>query len=170
VAEPVLPRLRAAFAALGVPFWLTLFAAKFGEQLGGSMVKPFLVDQGFMEWQELARLVGSVDSQGQPAPTSMMVRLSDPDPTVAEVDDVIDKLDEVLLADGIAASQVNQVKFAADIAQTMRVRLDLPIAAIVMAVIGAMVCFRPVDSVFERLRRRSCAPSAPARSPSRASS
>ena len=117
-------------------------------------IASFLVDQGFMEWQELARLVGSVDSQGQPAPTSMMVRLSDPDPTVAEVDDVIDKLDEVLLADGIAASQVNQVKFAADIAQMITMFGSIfQIAAIVMAVIGAIGLLSTLSmSVFERLR------------------
>ena len=117
-------------------------------------IASFLVDQGFMEWQELARLVGSVDSQGQPAPTSMMVRLSDPDPTVAEVDDVIDKLDEVLLADGIAASQVNQVKFAEDIAQMITMFGSIfQIAAIVMAVIGAIGLLSTLSmSVFERLR------------------
>jgi len=117
-------------------------------------IASFLVDQGFMEWQELARLVGSVDSQGQPAPTSMMVRLSDPDPTVAEVDDVIDKLDEVLLADGIAASQVNQVKFAKDIAQMITMFGSIfQIAAIVMAVIGAIGLLSTLSmSVFERLR------------------
>ena len=117
-------------------------------------IASFIVDQGFMEWQELARLVGSIDAQGEPAPTSMMIRLSEPDPTVAEVDEVIDELDEVLLADGIAASQVNQVKFAEDIAQMITMfGAIFQIAAIVMAVIGAIGLLSTLSmSVFERLR------------------
>ncbi|MGB3097262.1 MAG: FtsX-like permease family protein, partial [Candidatus Deferrimicrobiaceae bacterium] len=101
-----------------------------------------------------ARLVGSVDAQGEPAPTTMMIRLSEPDPTVAEVDEVIDELDEVLLADGIAASQVNQVKFAEDIAQMITMFGSIfQIAAIVMAVIGAIGLLSTLSmSVFERLR------------------
>jgi len=116
-------------------------------------IASFIVDQGFMEWQELATLVGSVDAQGEPAPTSMMIRLSDPDPTVAEVDEVIDELDEVLLANGISASQVNQVKFE-DIAQMITMfGAVFQIAAIVMAVIGAIGLLSTLSmSVFERLR------------------
>jgi putative ABC transport system permease protein len=117
-------------------------------------IASFLVDQGFMEWQELATLVGSVDARGQPAPTSMMVRLSESDPTAAAVDDVIDELDEVLLANGIAASQVNQVKFAEDIAQMITMFGSIfQIAAIVMAIIGAIGLLSTLSmSVFERLR------------------
>ncbi len=117
-------------------------------------IASFIVDQGFMEWQELARLVGSIDAQGEPAPTSMMVRMTDPDPTAAEVDEVIDELDEVLLSNGIAASQVNQVRFAQDIAQMITMfGAIFQIAAIVMAVIGAIGLLSTLSmSVFERLR------------------
>jgi putative ABC transport system permease protein len=117
-------------------------------------VGTFLIDQGFMEWQTLARLVGSTDSQGEPAPTSMMIRLSDPDPTVESVDDVIDEVDAVLLGNGIAASQINQVKFAEDIAQMITMFGSIfQIAAIVMAIIGAIGLLSTLSmSVFERLR------------------
>jgi putative ABC transport system permease protein len=117
-------------------------------------IASFLVDQGFMEWQELATLVGSVDAQGKPVPTTLMIRLSEPDPTVAEVDEVIDRIDDVLLADGIASSQVNQVKFAEDIAQMITMfGAIFQIAAIVMAIIGAIGLLSTLSmSVFERLR------------------
>jgi putative ABC transport system permease protein len=117
-------------------------------------IAAFLVDQGFMEWQELARLVGSVDAQGEPAPTSMMIRLSEPDPTVDEVDEVIDELDEVLLSNGISASHVNQVKFAEDMSKMITMFGSIfQIAAIVMAVIGAIGLLSTLSmSVFERLR------------------
>jgi putative ABC transport system permease protein len=117
-------------------------------------IASFIVDQGFMEWQDLATLVGSVDAQGAPVPTTMMVRLSDPDPTIAEVDEVIGELDDVLLADGIASSQVNQVKFADDIAQMITMfGAIFQVAAIVMAVIGAIGLLSTLSmSVFERLR------------------
>jgi putative ABC transport system permease protein len=117
-------------------------------------IASFLVDQGFMEWQQLAELVGSVDTQGQPAPTTMMVRIVGEDPTVEAVDEVIDELDEVLLANGIAATQINQVKFAEEIAQLVTMFGSIfQIAAIVMAVIGAIGLLSTLSmSVFERLR------------------
>jgi putative ABC transport system permease protein len=117
-------------------------------------IASFLVDQGFMEWQQLAELVGSVDAQGQPAPTTMMVRIVGEDPTVEAVDEVIDELDEVLLADGIAATQINQVKFAEEIAQLVTMFGSIfQIAAIVMAIIGAIGLLSTLSmSVFERLR------------------
>jgi putative ABC transport system permease protein len=117
-------------------------------------VASFAIDQGFMEWRTLARLVGSTNSQGEPAPTSMLIQLVNPDPTVEEVDDVIDELDEVLLSDGIAASHVNQIGVAEEIAQLITMFGSIfQIAAIVMAVIGAIGLLSTLSmSVFERLR------------------
>ena len=73
---------------------------------------------------------------------------------MAEVDEVISELDDVLLADGIASSQVNQVKFAEDIAQMITMFGSIfQIAAVVMAVIGAIGLLSTLSmSVFERLR------------------
>ena len=117
-------------------------------------VASFAIDQGFMEWRTLARLVGSTNSQGEPAPTSMLIQLVDSDPTVEEVDDVIDELDELLLSEGIAASHVNQIGVAEEIAQLITMFGSIfQIAAIVMAVIGAIGLLSTLSmSVFERLR------------------
>ena len=118
----------------------------------GIVSLPF--DQGFMEWQTLARLVGSTNSQGQPAPTTMLIQMTESDPTVGQVDEVIDEIDETLLSNGIAATHVNQVEFAEDIATLIATfGLIFESAAIVMAAVGAIGLLSTLSlSVFERLR------------------
>jgi putative ABC transport system permease protein len=117
-------------------------------------IASFAVDQGFMEWRSLAQLVGSMDPEGQPVPTSMLVRLADRDASVAAVDDVIDELDDALLQNGIAASETNQVEVSEQVAQMIAMfGAIFQIAAIVMAVIGAIGLLSTLSmSVFERLR------------------
>jgi putative ABC transport system permease protein len=117
-------------------------------------IASFPFDQGFMEWQALATLVGSTNSKGEPAPTSMLVQMAASDPTVEQVDDIIDEIDEVLLSNGIAASQVNQVKVAEDLAQMITTfGMMFQSAAIVMAAVGAIGLLSTLSmSVFERLR------------------
>jgi putative ABC transport system permease protein len=76
------------------------------------------------------------------------------DPSVDEVDDTIDEIDEVLLSNGIAATLVNQVKVAEDIAQLIALfGLIFSSAAIVMAAVGAIGLLSTLSmSVFERQR------------------
>ena len=117
-------------------------------------VATFAFDQGFMEWRALSRLVGSTNSKGEPAPTTMLIQLAESDPTVEQVDDVIDEIDEVLLSNGIAAAQVNQVKVAEDIAKLITLfGLVFESASIVMAAVGAIGLLSTLSmSVFERQR------------------
>jgi putative ABC transport system permease protein len=117
-------------------------------------IASFPFDQGFMRWQTLARLVGSTDSAGQPIPTSMFVQITESDPSVDQVDVIIDDIDQVLLSNGIAASQVNQVEAAEEIADLIATfGLTFESAAIVMAVVGAIGLLSTLSlSVFERLR------------------
>ena len=117
-------------------------------------IASFPFDQGFMEWRALARLVGSTNSKGEPAPTLMLVQLAESDPTVEQVDDIIDEIDEVLLSNGIAAAQVNQVQVAEDIAQLIATfGVIFESAAIVMAAVGAIGLLSTLSmSVFERQR------------------
>ena len=117
-------------------------------------VATFTFDQGFMEWRALARLVGSTLASGDPVPTSMLVQVTGADPSVDEVDAIIDEIDEVLLSNGIAAAQVNQVKFAEDIAKLIALfGLIFESAAIVMAAVGAIGLLSTLSmSVFERQR------------------
>jgi putative ABC transport system permease protein len=117
-------------------------------------VASFPFDQGFMRWQTLAKLIGSTDSEGQPVPTSMFVQMTEPDPSVAQVDVIIDDIDKVLLSNGIAATQVNQVEAAKEITDLIATfGLTFESAAIVMAVVGAIGLLSTLSlSVFERLR------------------
>ena len=111
-------------------------------------------DQGFMEWRALARLVGSTLASGEPAPTSMLVQITGADPSVDEVDVIIDEIDEILLSNGIAAAQVNQVEEAERIAKLIALfGLIFESAAIVMAAVGAIGLLSTLSvSVFERQR------------------
>ena len=83
-----------------------------------------------------------------------MVQISGADPTVKQVDDIIDEIDEVLLSNRIAATQINLVEVAEDFAQIIAVfGLLFETAAIVMALVGAIGLLSTLSmSVFERLR------------------
>ena len=111
-------------------------------------------DQGFMEWRALARLVGSTNSKGEPAPTVLLVQMTGADPSVDQVDEIIDEIDEILLSNGIAAAQVNQVEEAERIAKLIALfGLIFESAAIVMAAVGAIGLLSTLSmSVFERQR------------------
>ncbi len=117
-------------------------------------IASFPFDQGFMEWRALARLVGSTLASGEPAPTQLLVQIAGADPTVKQVDDIIDEIDEVLLSNGIAATQVNQVEVEEEIAELIAlIGLIFESAAIVMAAVGAIGLLSTLSmSVFERLR------------------
>ena len=117
-------------------------------------IASFAFDQGFMEWRTLARLVGSTLASGEPAPTTMLIKMAGSDPTVEQVDEIIDEIDEVLLSNGIAATQINTVEVAEDIAKLIALfGLVFEIAAIVMAAVGAIGLLSTLSmSVFERQR------------------
>ena len=117
-------------------------------------IASFAFDQGFMEWRALARLVGSTLASGEPAPTQLLVQITGADPTVKQVDDIIDEIDEVLLSNRIAATQLNLVELAEEFAQIIALfGLVFESAAIVMAAVGAIGLLSTLSmSVFERLR------------------
>ena len=117
-------------------------------------IVSFAFDQGFMEWRALARLVGSTLASGEPAPTQLLVQITGADPTVKQVDDIIDEIDKVLLTNRIAAVQVNLVEFAEELAQLIALfGLIFESAAIVMAAVGAIGLLSTLSmSVFERQR------------------
>ena len=117
-------------------------------------IASFPFDQGFMKWRTLARLVGSTNSEGEPVPTRMLVQLAESEPTVEQVDDIIDKIDEVLLSNGIAAIQVNTVEVAEELANLIAlIGWIFESAAIVMAAVGAIGLLATLSmSVFERQR------------------
>ena len=117
-------------------------------------IASFAFDQGFMEWRALARLVGSTLASGEPAPTRLLVQITGADPTVKQVDDIIDEIDEVVLSNRIAATQLNLVELAEEFAQIIALfGLVFESAAIVMAAVGAIGLLSTLSmSVFERQR------------------
>jgi putative ABC transport system permease protein len=117
-------------------------------------IASFPFDSGFMEWRALSALVGATLASGELAPTNMFIQLTEPDPTVDQVDDVIDAIEEALLSAGIAAAFRNQVKTEADLAQQVTMfGILFEIAAIVMAAVGAIGLLSTLSmSVFERQR------------------
>ena len=117
-------------------------------------VATFPFDQGFMEWRALARLVGSTLATGEPAPTLFMVQMTAPDPTIDEVDDIIDAIEEAFLSEGFTATFSNQVEVAEDAAeQVLTFGMMFGVAAVVMAAVGAIGLLATLAmSVFERQR------------------
>ena len=117
-------------------------------------ITSFAFDQGFMEWRALARLVGSTNSKGEPAPTQLLVQMTGADPSVQKVDVIIDEIDEVLLSNGIAATHLNVVKLSKDIANLIATfGLLFQSASFVMAAGGAIGLLSTLSmSVFERQR------------------
>jgi len=102
-------------------------------------------------WRELARLEGR-ELGGEPVPTQLYVQMKEVDPTVAEVDAVVDRISEALLAEGITATYTNEVDSAEQAAQQiLAFGLILNIAAGVMAAVGAVGLLAALSmSVFER--------------------
>ena len=117
-------------------------------------IASFPFDQGFMEWRALARLVGSTLASGDPAPTALLVQMTGANPSVDEVDDIIDEIEKTPLSNGIAAAQVNLVEEAERIANLIATfGLIFESAAIVMAAVGAIGLLSTLSmSVFERQR------------------
>ena len=117
-------------------------------------IASFPFDQGFMEWRALARLVGSTLASGEPAPTQLLVQMEEADPSVDQVDDIIDGIEKILLSNGVAAAQLNLVELAETFAKLIALfGLIFESAAIVMAAVGAIGLLSTLSmSVFERQR------------------
>lgn len=118
----------------------------------GVMSYPF--PTAFMRWQDLAQLAGFVDSSGEPQPNVFLVQMTQEDPTVSEIDDVIDKVSARLLESeqGIAASYENQVATLEEITQSiLAFGVIFQITSGVMAAVGAIGLLTTLSmAVYER--------------------
>ena len=114
-------------------------------------IASFPFDQGFMKWRTLAQLSGFT-LQGQPVPNTLMIAVSNPDPSIAQVDEVIRSVDDALMAAGIRATYNNEVENAEESAQgAMTFGMIFSVAALVMAAVGAIGLMATLSmSVFER--------------------
>ena len=103
-----------------------------------------------MFWQDLAALEGR-DFRGEIFPNSISVILAG-DPTVAQVDAVIEEINDALLASGITANYTNWVEFQETITRFILVfNIILYLAAALIAAVGAIGLLTSLSmSVFER--------------------
>ncbi len=93
----------------------------------------------WFEWRELARLLGTVDEDGNPMPNRIMVSLPEDDPTAREIDDLIDNLDAEVRAQGFDAYVFNTQYLEAPRAQMINIyRLIFNLAALLIALAGVI--------------------------------
>jgi ABC-type lipoprotein release transport system permease subunit len=104
-----------------------------------------------MHWTDLAALEGR-DLTGQPTPNSLLVQTRLTDPTADEVDGVIDRISDLLVAQGMTATFSNQVASAEESAQQiLSIGMIFTITALVMAAVGAIGLLATLSmAVFER--------------------
>lgn len=116
----------------------------------GISTYPF--DNVWFNWQDLSKLAGFVDANGDPMPGGFLLRVEEEDPTADEVADTIDELNEVMLANGITATYDNLALFQETISEQVSVfQTVFNFAAVLIALVGAVGLLITLSmSVFER--------------------
>lgn len=104
-------------------------------------------------WQELAQLENRSEG-GQPVPNAILLTTTEDDPSAQEVDEVIDRVNGVLLDNGISASFTNQVEMAQQASEAiLSVNVIFNIASVIMAAVGAIGLLTTLSiAVVERQR------------------
>jgi putative ABC transport system permease protein len=115
-------------------------------------IVSFASDAIFVHWQVLARLGGFVDAQGEPVAAALLAKLKNGDPSVDEVEVVMDRIAELLLAEGIPASLSSQVEDSEEAADDVMIfGMVFGMTAAVMAAVGAIGLLAALSmAVFER--------------------
>ena len=109
-------------------------------------------DGVWFTWQELSKLAGYVNPDGQPVPTGVLFTINEHDPTGNRVDQVTDDVNEVLLANGLAAEYNNIESGKEAIANMVATfRTVFNFTAFLIALVGAVGLLTALSmSVFER--------------------
>ncbi|MBZ0310236.1 MAG: ABC transporter permease, partial [Anaerolineae bacterium] len=104
-----------------------------------------------LRWQDLAALEGRT-LEGDPVPNSISIIMDKSDPTVEQVDQVIQEINDTLLAEGITANYTNWVENAEQVSQLIQTAgFLMNTAALLIAAVGAIGLFSTLSmSVFER--------------------
>ncbi|RPI98839.1 MAG: FtsX-like permease family protein [Chloroflexi bacterium] len=104
-----------------------------------------------MFWRDLAEFEGR-DLSGEPSPNSISIMMEDSDPTAKEANNLIDDINDVLLANGISAEYTNWVEFNDIITGfIIAFQVILYLAAGLIAAVGALGLLTSLSmSVFER--------------------
>jgi putative ABC transport system permease protein len=120
----------------------------------------FPFDWIWMRYEDLAHLGGLYlvppsegdDSAGEIYPNSISIMLDEPDPTVEQVDAVIEEVKDAMLANGVNATYTNWIEFREFISNFIMVfNIILYFAAALIAAVGAIGLLTSLSmSVFER--------------------
>ncbi|MBN1681858.1 MAG: FtsX-like permease family protein [Anaerolineae bacterium] len=123
-------------------------------------VVSFPFEQVFMRWQDLSHLAGFVYDGGTPddvsddvpLPVAFLIAMEQSDPTIKEVDAVIDAVSERLLNKGITSSFENEVEQQESEAENMMTfNMIFQLTSAVMAAVGAIGLLTTLSmAVFER--------------------
>jgi ABC-type antimicrobial peptide transport system permease subunit len=114
-------------------------------------ISTFPFPNAWAHWETIADFAGySLD--GELAARDLLIRLDTDDPTTAQTDDVIDDINELLLADGITATYTNFPELIDEITGFITVfQVVFNMAAALIALVGALGLLTAISmSVFER--------------------
>ncbi len=116
----------------------------------GVAIYPF--DTVWYRWDTLATYGGMLDAEGNPRPNSYHIIMEASDPTVKQVDDKIDEVNELLLKQGITATYTNWVQSAEYTGQVVSTAGGiLNMASALISAVGAIGLLSILSmSVFER--------------------
>jgi ABC-type antimicrobial peptide transport system permease subunit len=140
--------------ALGKALGDQVFYSAGGQDVESEIIGivSFPSDAIFAQWQALARLGGFIDLQGEPVAATLLAKLKNDDPSVEEAEVVMDRISELLLAEGIPASLSSQVEDSEAAANDVMIfGMVFGMTAAVMAAVGAIGLLAALSmAVFER--------------------
>ncbi len=128
-------------------------------------VANFLLDMIFTDWRYASTISGL--SNGEPHPNVFFVDFKAAKPSVAEVDEQIDLINEKLLANGITGVIGNQTEQVEQLSQGIRsIGILMNLASLIMAAVGAIGLLTTLLlAVFERQKEIGVMRTVGARSP-----
>jgi ABC-type antimicrobial peptide transport system permease subunit len=117
-------------------------------------------------WEDLANLEG-LSLDGKPVPNAFFILAQAQDPSVREVDKLIEDINDTLVDEGITASYINITEIADQASKAiLSIGVVLNIASAVMAAVGAIGLITTLSiAVFERQKEIGIMRSVGAKSP-----
>lgn len=114
-------------------------------------ISTFPFNNAWMRWETVADFAGYT-LNGQPASRNLLIKLEGDDPTAAETADVIEEINELLLAHGITATYTNFPEFIDQITESIGVfQVIFNVTSGLIALVGSLGLLTAVSmSVFER--------------------
>jgi putative ABC transport system permease protein len=114
-------------------------------------ISTFPFPNAWARWQTVADFAG-YSHNGELAARDLLIRLDTDDPTTAETADVIEDINELLLANGITATYTNFPELIDEITGLITVfQVVFNVAAALIALVGALGLLTAISmSVFER--------------------